>query len=126
MQSCVVQVFRQVEAKWRSRSLVAESQAAVGNAVVCKRGKGSGLQARKRQRLPGLGVGELVMQGLAWPVPLRGWLARAAVAVFGRKCGVCLEAAVMFLQPNPALKRTVNGGAYWLASSISAAPLSAA
>jgi NAD+ diphosphatase len=28
--------------------------------------------------------------------------------------------------PNPALERTVNGGASWLASSISAAPLSAA
>jgi hypothetical protein len=28
--------------------------------------KCSGLQARKRQRLPGLGVGELIMQGLAW------------------------------------------------------------
>jgi hypothetical protein len=57
---------------------------------------------------------------------LRGWLAREAVAVFGSKCGVYLEAAVMCLQPNPALKRTYNGGAGWLASYISAAPLQAA
>jgi hypothetical protein len=57
---------------------------------------------------------------------LRGWLTSEAVAVFGSKVRRVFEGSGYCLQPNPPLKRTHNGGADWLAFSISAAPLWAA
>jgi hypothetical protein len=39
------------------------------------------------------------------------WLGREAMAMFwATRRGVCLEAAVIVLQPNPTLERSVNGG----------------